>query len=91
MEILVLLCLILLNGLFAMAEIAIVSSRKVRLLQRADDGQRGAQAALKLANDPSRFLSTVQIGITSISILSGVYGEAALSEQLRWLLQDIPC
>ncbi|WP_082158744.1 hemolysin family protein [Chromobacterium sp. LK11] len=90
MEILVLLCLILLNGLFAMAEIAIVSSRKVRLLQRADDGQRGAQAALKLANDPSRFLSTVQIGITSISILSGVYGEAALSEQLRWLLQDLP-
>lgn len=90
MEILVLLCLILLNGLFAMAEIAIVSSRKVRLLQRADDGQRGAQAALKLANDPSRFLSTVQIGITSISILSGVYGEAALSEQLRRTMQDYP-
>ncbi len=90
MEILLLLGLILLNAMFAMAEIAIVSSRKVRLLQKAEDGHKGARAALALASEPTRFLSTVQIGITSISILSGVYGEAALSEHLRGALLDVP-
>ncbi|QND82492.1 CBS domain-containing hemolysin [Chromobacterium vaccinii] len=90
MEILLLLGLILLNAVFAMAEIAIVSSRKVRLLQKAEDGHKGARAALALASEPTRFLSTVQIGITSISILSGVYGEAALSEHLRGALLDVP-
>ncbi|WP_199181051.1 hemolysin family protein [Chromobacterium alticapitis] len=90
MEILLLLGLVLLNAVFAMAEIAIVSSRKVRLQQKADDGHRGARAALVLASEPTRFLSTVQIGITSISILSGVYGEAALSEHLRSALLDVP-
>ncbi|MDF0604706.1 hemolysin family protein [Neisseriaceae bacterium TC5R-5] len=90
MAILILLGLILLNSLFAMAEIAIVSCRKIRLQQHADNGHRGAQAALKLAANPSRFLSTIQIGITSISILSGVYGEAALSEELRLVLQQYP-
>jgi putative hemolysin len=85
-EILLLLGLVLLNAVFAMAEIAIVSSRKVRLQQKADEGHKGARAALKLAADPTRFLSTIQIGITSISILSGVYGEAALSEHLRGAL-----
>ncbi|UTH75902.1 hemolysin family protein [Chromobacterium sp. IIBBL 290-4] len=90
MEILLLLGLVLLNAVFAMAEIAIVSSRKVRLQQKADDGHKGARAALKLAAEPTRFLSTVQVGITSISILSGVYGEAALSEHLRERLILIP-
>ncbi|WP_080509525.1 hemolysin family protein [Chromobacterium subtsugae] len=90
MEILLLLGLILLNAVFAMAEIAIVSSRKVRLLQKAEDGHRGARAALALAAEPTRFLSTIQIGITSISILSGVYGEAALSEHLRAALLEVP-
>ncbi|CUA83133.1 Hemolysin or related protein, contains CBS domains [Gulbenkiania indica] len=88
MDILILLLLILLNGLFAMSELAVVSSRKVRLQQWADDGHKGAQAALQLAEEPTRFLSTIQIGITSISILSGVFGEAAISEKLRnWLVQ----
>ncbi|XLM20907.1 CNNM domain-containing protein, partial [Chromobacterium piscinae] len=86
MEILLLLGLVLLNAVFAMAEIAIVSCRKVRLQQKADEGHNGARAALALAAEPTRFLSTIQIGITSISILSGVYGEAALSEHLRGAL-----
>ncbi|OWY38101.1 hypothetical protein CEK28_14345 [Xenophilus sp. AP218F] len=88
MELLLLLGLILLNALFAMSEIAVVSSRKVRLQQWADDGHKGARAALLLASEPTRFLSTIQIGITSISILSGVYGEAALSEHLRLALNQ---
>lgn len=91
MEILFLVVLILLNGLFAMSEIAIISSRKVRLQQWADEGRRGARSALRLAEEPTRFLSTVQIGITSISILSGVYGEAALSQHLQgWLETNLP-
>jgi putative hemolysin len=71
--ILILLGLIVLNGLFAMSEMALVSSRKARLQMHIDNGDRGAIAAAKLAEDPSSFLSTVQIGITSISILSGIY------------------
>lgn len=90
MDIFILLLLILFNGIFAMSEIAVVSSRKVRLQQWADDGHKGAQAALQLAEEPTRFLSTVQIGITSISILSGVYGEEALSEHLREWLNTYP-
>lgn len=86
MDVLILLFLILLNGVFAMAEIAIVSVRKVRLQQWAEDGNHGAQAALDLTEDPTRFLSTVQIGITSISIMSGVYGEQAISSHLeQWM------
>jgi putative hemolysin len=86
MNVLILLFLILLNGVFAMAEIAIVSARKVRLQQWADDGHHGAQAALELADTPTRFLSTVQIGITSISIMSGVYGEQAIASHLEvWM------
>jgi putative hemolysin len=80
--ILILLGLILLNGLFAMSEMALVSSRKARLQKLIDDGDRGAIAAAKLAEDPSSFLSTIQIGITSIAILSGIFGEAALAQPL---------
>lgn len=84
---LVLLLLILLNGVFAMAELAVVSSRKVRLQQWAEEGKRGARTALTLAEEPTRFLSTVQIGITSISILSGVFGEASIARSMEaWLL-----
>lgn len=87
MDILILLLLILLNGVFAMSELAIVSSRKVRLQQWADDGNKGAEAAIKLSDEPTRFLSTIQIGITSISILSGVFGEAAIARHLEeWLI-----
>lgn len=88
MDVLILLFLILLNGVFAMAEIAIVSARKVRLQQWADDGHHGAQAALELADTPTRFLSTVQIGITSISIMSGVYGEQAIALHLQEWMDD---
>jgi magnesium and cobalt exporter, CNNM family len=77
-DVVVLLLLIGLNGLFAMAELAIVSSRKPRLKAMAKKGRRGAQTALDLAADPGRFLSTVQIGITGIAVLAGAFSGAAL-------------
>ncbi|MCP9762611.1 hemolysin family protein [Lacihabitans soyangensis] len=73
MEILIILFLIVLNGLFSMAEIALVSSRKTKLEIASKNGDRRAAAALALANSPGKFLSTVQIGITLISILTGIY------------------
>lgn len=82
MEILILILLIALNGIFAMSEIAIVSSRRVRLEHAADRGNRGAAAALLLAASPTRFLSTVQVGITLIVIVSGAFGEATLADDL---------
>src|SRR3712207_9581233 len=66
--------LILLNGFFAMSETALVSSRKARLRQRAEEGDRGASVALEMADSPNRFLSTVQIGISLIGVLAGVLG-----------------
>jgi putative hemolysin len=78
LDILVILMLVMLNGAFAMSELAIVSSRKPRLKAMAKKGRRGAQAALDLAADPGRFLSTVQIGITLIGILAGAYSGASL-------------
>jgi len=88
MDLLIILFLIVLNGVFAMSEIAVVSSRKVRLQQRADAGSHGAAAALKLANEPGNFLSTIQVGITTIGIFSGAFGEATLAAPLEtWLLQ----
>lgn len=87
MEILLLFGLILLNGLFAMAEIALVASRKARLQKMADAGDSAAARALRLGNDPTRFMSTVQIGITSIGILSGMLGQSALEAPIEhWLL-----
>lgn len=80
MEIAILGALIFLNGLFSMSEIALVTARRSRLLQRAEQGDSGAAAALALGQDPTRFLSTVQIGITSIAIVNGIVGEAALAE-----------
>ncbi len=86
MDIALLLFLILLNGVFAMSEIAVVSSRKVRLQRLADDGSPGAESALALHSEPSIFLSTIQVGITSVGILSGAIGEAALADPLAaWL------
>ena len=78
MEILVLAALIVLNGLFAMSELAIVSARPARLRVAAQKGSRGARIALTLAADPGRFLSTVQIGITLIGIIAGAYSGASL-------------
>jgi len=85
-EVLLLLLLISLNGLFAMSELAIVSSRRVRLQHMAEDGRPGAARALELAAEPTRFLSTVQVGITGIGVLLGAIGEASLAESFqRWL------
>ena len=86
MEFLILIGLIILNGLFAMSEIALVTARKARLMKLAADGDSAANVALKLSEEPTRFLSTVQIGITSIGILNGIVGEAALAGPLAiWL------
>ena len=82
--------LILVNGLFAMSEIAIVSSRRVRLTQMAEQGRTGAAAALKLGSEPTRFLSTVQVGITSIGIMSGAVGEATVAVRLKNGLETMP-
>jgi putative hemolysin len=89
-DIALLLFLTLLNGLFALSEIAIVSSRRVRLQQLADQGRRGAVVALQLAEQPTRFLSTVQVGITSIGIMSGAIGEATVSARLQTAVSTVP-
>ena len=86
MEIAILFALICLNGVFAMSEIALVTARKARLQKLIDEGDNGAAAAVKLGEDPTRFLSTIQIGITSIGVLNGIVGEAALAAPLaEWL------
>ncbi|HSI41882.1 MAG TPA: hemolysin family protein [Xanthobacteraceae bacterium] len=87
LEILVVVLLVLLNGVLALAELSVVSSRPARLRARADQGSKGARAALSLAADPGRFLSTVQIGITLIGILAGAYSGASLGESLGGWLQ----
>lgn len=89
-EALVLLLLVLLNGVLSMSEIAMVSARKVRLRERADAGDAGARAALDLAADPGRFLSTVQIGITLVGILAGVFGGATFARHLSDLFGSVP-
>ena len=90
-EALIILLLIALNGFFAMAELAVVSARKGRLRQMADAGQCGAATALRLAEQPGRFLSTVQIGITLIGILAGAFGGATLAQSLNaWLAATFP-
>lgn len=89
-EVSIVILLILLNGLFAMAEIAVVSARKARLQQLANEGSAKAKAALKIATAPDAFLSTVQIGITLIGILAGAYGGATIAAQFSRFLADIP-
>ena len=89
MDVAILFALIVLNGAFAMSEIALVMSRKARLQPLADEGDAGAVAALRLHEEPTRLLSTVQIGITSISILNGIVGEAALAPSFaRWMAEQ---
>jgi putative hemolysin len=88
-NLLLLAILFLLNGLFAMSEMAIATSRKSRLQQLADDGNRRAAAALKLAEHPNRFLATVQIGITLIGIVTGFFGGAALSDSVARQLERV--
>lgn len=89
MEILILAALILLNGAFAMSEIALVTARRSRLARRAEDGDESAKIAMRLGEEPTRFLSTIQIGITAIGILNGIMGEAALAAPFAVWLQSI--
>ena len=88
MELLLIVGLTLLNGGFAMAEMALSASRKARLVALEEAGAAGARAALELMGQPTRFLSTVQIGITSIGVLNGIVGEAAFSQSLAQTLTD---
>ncbi|SEW54841.1 hemolysin family protein [Chitinophaga arvensicola] len=86
MEVVIILILILLNGLFSMSETALISARKIRLENQANKGDEKAKAALKLANNPDTFLSTVQIGITLIGILTGIYsGQNIKTDVMAWL------
>ena len=89
MEVLLIALLTLLNGVFAMSEMALASSRKARLAAMAEAGDNGAAAALRLMEQPTRFLSTVQVGITSIGVLNGIVGEAAFSESLAHWMQGL--
>lgn len=88
MEIMFLISLVLLNGLFAMSEIALVTAKKTRLNKLASGGDHAAEVALKLGEDPTKFLSTIQIGITSIGILNGIVGEAVLAGPFSLWLQS---
>lgn len=87
MEIFIIVGLILLNGFFSMSEIAVVSARRSKLAAEARLGNKSAQAALKLAEEPTRFLSTVQIGITLIGILTGIYSGATLADGFSLLIE----
>jgi putative hemolysin len=86
----IILLLILLNGFFAMAAIALVSARPARLQPLVGEGNRGAQAAIELKADPSRLLATVQIGVTLIAVLSGTFGQATLGEPLEAYFTAFP-
>lgn len=89
MEVALLLVLILLNGVFAMSEIALVTARKARLQKYIEEGDAAAVAAVKLGEDPTRFLSTIQIGITSIGVLNGIVGEAALARPFAIWMEEL--
>jgi putative hemolysin len=89
-EILLILFLVLLNGFFAMSEMAVVAARKARLAARAAKGDRRAHQVLKIAERPGRFLSTVQVGITLVGILAGAIGGATVGERLADLFADVP-
>lgn len=90
LEAVIILSLILVNGLLAMSEIAVVSARKARLQQAAEEGDRRARAALELAERPSDFLATVQVGITLASILAGTFGGATIAKGIANLLAGMP-
>jgi len=89
-EIITIFVLLVANGIFSMAEMAIISARKARLKQRADEGDPKAQAALELAETPGQFLSTVQVGITLVGILAGAFGGARIAERLAPSLHGLP-
>ncbi|MBW3623831.1 MAG: hemolysin family protein [Armatimonadetes bacterium] len=89
LELVVIFLLLVANGVFALSEIAIISARKARLQQRAEQGDAGARAALDLAGEPGRFLSAVQIGITLVGIFTGAFGGATLTEKLSAQLKEV--
>lgn len=89
-DLLIVFLLIFVNGLFVMSELAIVSSRKVRLQQMAERGDAKARVALDLSNSPNKFLAISQVGITLLAILSGAFGESTIARRLRVLLELIP-
>jgi putative hemolysin len=87
MDFLLIAVLTLINGIFAMSELALAASRKARLAAMEEAGDKGAAMALKLLQNPTQFLSTVQVGITSIGVLNGIVGEAAFSGDVAaWLM-----
>ncbi len=90
MEILVVLLLILANGVLAMSEIAVVSARQARLQERADRGDAGARTAIDLQNNSTRFLSTIQIGISGVGVLAGAFGGTTIAEHLAPLFAGVP-
>jgi putative hemolysin len=89
-EILIIFLLLVANGIFAMSEIAVVAARKILLQQRAEAGDKRAKAALRLAQQPTQFLSTVQVGITLVGIFAGAYGGATVAETLAARLREYP-
>ncbi|OYW07486.1 MAG: hypothetical protein B7X34_10870 [Acidobacteriia bacterium 12-62-4] len=90
LEVSLILLLVIANGIFSMAEMAVVSSRKARLRQRAEEGSKGAAVALELAANPHDFLSTVQVGITMIGTLAGAFGGATIAEKFSVYLKQFP-
>jgi putative hemolysin len=90
LQITIVLLLIIANGVLSMSELAIVSARTARLQQMANEGKRGAAAAIELASDPNKFLSTVQIGMTLIGVLTGAFGGATLADPVSKVLSRVP-
>lgn len=90
LEVVIIVVMIVANGLFAMGEIAVVSSRRARLLHLSKSGSKRAEAALRLAEKPDRFLSTIQVGITTIGVLAGAFGGATLARELAAIFANIP-
>ncbi|HPE62804.1 MAG TPA: CNNM domain-containing protein, partial [Methanothrix sp.] len=89
-EIIIIFLLIIANSIFALSEIAVVSSRKAKLQQMKEEGNSGAKTALDLANEPTPFLSTIQIGITLIGTLAGAFGGATIAEELALVMEGTP-
>jgi putative hemolysin len=89
-DLVIILVLFMANGLFAMAEMAIIASRRVRLEARAEAGSRGARAALRLSREPGRFLSTIQTGVTLIGIVTGALSTTAITAPIAIVLRDFP-
>ncbi len=89
-EIIIIVALVLVNGVFAMAEMALVSARKTRLRELSDNGDAGARAALLVREEPNRFLSIIQVGISLVGILAGVFGGATIAERISAVLRTMP-